>query len=153
MWKIRKKPIPCQWLNFEPVEVLDEYDAPMIFTLCDTENRKYLAYFCDRDMDRLRFLVVAFNDSLKSELLAGEIDLREALNQPGKWVFDLDKEWNPVVCWRVATGDLPRNLFPKPGIMLRAGMRPVAKRFLTQSVSDGSVTTLRNYYTPRLVEV
>jgi hypothetical protein len=153
MWKIQKKPSPHKWLDFDPVEVLDEYDSPTIFTLRDAQDLKYLAYFCGRDKDRIRFLVVSFNDTLESQLIAGEIDLREALNQPGRWVFDLNKEWEPVSCWRVTYEDMPRNLLPKPGVMLRAGMRSVAKRLLVQSVGDGSVTTVRFNRMPHFAEV
>lgn len=121
MWKIKKKTIPSQWLEFEPETILDEYDFPMLFTLRDNAGQKYLAYFCDRDDESVRFLVVTFSDRLEVKLVSGDIDLREALIQPGMWVFDLDKKWKPIRCWNVKLSDLPANLIPKPGVMLRAG--------------------------------
>lgn len=142
MWSINKKQSSHDWLDFEPETVLDEYDGPILFTTLDASGKKYLAYFCDKSIDCIRFLVVSFSDVLERKLVGGDIDLREALVRPQMWVFDLDKKWNPISCWYVSLADLPRNLLPKPGVMLRAWMQPVTKDAIVHSVSEGASVTL-----------
>lgn len=147
MWAINKKKlVPHNWLDFEPETVLDEYDCPMLFTTRDAGGNKYLAYFCDRDENGIRFLVVPFSDALETKLAGGDIDMREALLRPAMWIFDLNKKWEPVRCWRVGHADLPRNLLPKPGVMLRANMQPVTKAVIVQSITGGTTVTRHLVY-------
>lgn len=141
MWQIDRPTEPiCGWLDFEPADVLYEFDFPMIFTCRDRTGGLFLAYFCARGRDAIRFLVVPFSDDLVRQLRAGEINVRDSLTQPRMWVFDLDRNWEPVRCWRVSAGDLPPRTIPRPGVMLHAGLRPVIKRLTTQArASDQSV--------------
>ena len=118
MWTIEKKQVPHDWLDFEPETVLDEYDGPILFTLRDVAGNKYLAYFCGRGGEGVRFLVVSFSDELQAKLLAGDIDMRETLTRQPMWLFDLDKKWEPAGCWQVVPEDLPHDLLPKSGVML-----------------------------------
>lgn len=142
MWKINNKRItPHNWLEFEPETVLDEYDCPLLFTLRDSPGNKYLAYFCDMDENGVRFLVVSFSDDMESRLVGGDIDMREALIQPRMWVFDLDKRWNPVKAWKVTLADLPRNLIPTAGVMLRPNMQSVTKATLVKPNTSTATAT------------
>ena len=144
MWKINKKRlVPHSWLEFEPETVLDEYDCPLLFTLRDIPGNKYLAYFCDMDGSGVRFLVVPFTDNLETKLVGGDIDLRGVLIRSPMWVFDLDKKWNPVRAWKVVLADLPKNLIPNPGVMLRPGMQPLTKPVIVQS-NTGTASVTRN---------
>jgi len=151
MWKIPKsKALTCDWLDFEPVTIIDEYDGPMLFTIVDRNDQLYLAYFCARSSDAVRFLVVPTNDDIVRRLTSGDINLRESLARHRMWIFDLDKKWNPKKCWGVTFADLPRNLLPRPGVMLRAYMQPVMKREYASSITKGTTFTVHLSARPQL---
>lgn len=142
MWPINHPPEPvCDWLNFEPERVLYEYDGPMIFTLKSEADGLFLAFQADRDRDAIRFLVVPFSDALEHRLVTGDINLRDALTRPKMWVFDLNKKWEPVRCWRVSDKDLPAGLLPKPGVMLWTHLRPIMKRLTVRPGGNETVLT------------
>ncbi len=143
MWNMKKKPIPHQWMNFDPEVIYDEYDGPILFTARDHSGEKYLVYFCDRADGAQRFLVVPISDQTELKMASGDIDLREALLRSRMWLFDLDYEWNPVKCWQVRLAELPRNLIPRPGVMLRPSMQSFTKQFLSQSNTSEKIITWR----------
>lgn len=128
MWPINKPAQPHDWLDFEPVTVLYEYDGPRIFTCKDVTDQLFLAYRCGRDRETIRFVVVPFSEDLERQLVTGDINLRDALTRPRTWVFDLNKQWQPIRCWRVNSGELPPRVLPRPGVMLYAHLTPVMNR-------------------------
>ena len=147
MWNIPKPQIPANWLPFEPVTILYEYDFPLIFTLRG-KGRKHLAFFCGQDGESVRFLVVPFSDELERRLVSGDINLRDALTRPQMWVFDLDQSWEPVRCWRVVERDLPKGLLPEPGVMLWASQTPVISDATIRSGAGSKVFSMS--FPPRL---
>lgn len=123
------------WLDFEPVDVLDEYDRPLLFTLQDEAGNKYMAYFCGERPAGPRFLVVPAGDGRDVDVAAGRSDLRTALTAARTWVFDLDRAWEPVACWDLSRTPLAAGFLPAPGVMLRAWMRPVTREAILQPVA------------------
>lgn len=132
MWQINRPTIAHDWLEFEPEHVLYEYDGPRIFTTKAVTGQLFLAFFCARSPDAIRFLVVPFSEELERRLVTGDINLRDALTRPRMWVFDLDRRWNPIGCWSVTVDELPDRLLPKPGVMLSADLQPIMSRAVAQ---------------------
>ena len=112
MWTILKTESANNWLDFEPVTILHEYDRPTIFTSKGADGSLYLAYFCGKDTQSLRYLVVPFNELRQCELVTGKISLREVFDVPKLWIFDLNFNWEPVTCWEMTPRELPRHLLP-----------------------------------------
>ncbi len=59
MWNISGQTVAKERFEpFLPVEVLDDYDGPRIFTLKDTDGELNLAYWSDGDQGNSRYVVV-----------------------------------------------------------------------------------------------
>jgi hypothetical protein len=126
MWPVPGIPAPSQWLDFEPVEILYEFDYPLLYTCKDAAGELFMVYMCGEDKNGVRYLVVPCRDELDKKLVAGQVDVREALYQSPAWIFDLDNNWEPLRAWSVAIDDLPPNAIPRPGLMLYAHLPPKA---------------------------
>jgi hypothetical protein len=120
MWNVKGVPENANWLTFEPIRILDEFDIPCAFVCKDTPGNTYLAYLCGQDRQGVRYLVVPCSDDLERELVTGKINLRDALTKNRAWIFDLNTHWDPVRAWRISVDDLPANILPNPGVMLYA---------------------------------
>jgi len=125
MRPIAGNPGPHDWLVFDPIEVLDEFDFPRIFTCKDISGDIYLAYNCGYDRNGLRFLVVPSEDSLVLRLVEGKVNLRDALSNKRAWIFDLNKKWEPVSAMCVDVDKLPFDMLPRPGTMLYSWLDPI----------------------------
>lgn len=137
LWDVQGTPIPENWLDFQPVRVLYDYDGPKIFTCRDITDQLCLAVQCSADRDTMRHIVVPFSESLEWQLTRGDINVRDVLlARPRMWVFDLNNQWIPVRCWRVRPDDLPPRVLPKPGVMLWPDLQPV----MSQTVARPAAT-------------
>ncbi len=83
MWNISGQTVAKERFEpFLPVEVLDDYDGPRIFTLKDTDGELNLAYWSDGDQGNSRYVVVPTKKKTLDSLRTGEIGVFDALNQP-----------------------------------------------------------------------
>jgi hypothetical protein len=126
MWNFVGVAEQANWLTFEPLRILYEFDVPYIFICSDVPGNTYLAYLCGRDQQEVRYLVVPCSEDLERRLVTGDINLRDALTQYRAWLFDLDNQWNPLRAWKVNVDSLPADVLPKPGVMIYAHLPPVA---------------------------
>src|SRR5262245_28550919 len=100
MWAVDGTPTAADWLDFEPVKVLYDFDGPKIFT-CKARSRDlFLAFQCDEEGEVTRFLVVPFSEDLERRLTEGKMNVRDALTRLPSWVFDLGGDWKPLRCWK-----------------------------------------------------
>ena len=73
--------------QFAPVEVLDQYNGPRLFTMQDDYGQTLLAYLYNDEEtdDGAEYLVVPFDNDGVTALRAGRMTIREALSQ--RWVW------------------------------------------------------------------
>lgn len=110
---------------FVPVEVLDEYDGPRLFTLNDSELELNLAYWSDADETACRYIVVPTTQRIVSALRKGSISVFDALNQPRCWLCDVTHQGDLTACTRVAFESVPRDSLPGIGTMLLPTLEPL----------------------------
>jgi len=128
MWELQGTPIdPQQFAPFEPLQVLNYYDGPRIFTFEDAESALCLACWSDEAEDRSRFLVVRASQSAVAELEAGTLCIREALDRSRTWwVVDLGYDGTLLEAWSVSPSDVPADAQPSPGVLLHRSSVPVS---------------------------
>jgi hypothetical protein len=126
VWDVPGKAVSAKVFEpFEPVEVLYDFDGPRTFTVLDRDGALCLAHWCDEDDSATRCLVVPFTDQLLGRLRAGELTLRDALNQPRVWVLDFSHEGKVLAAWLVQLGNLPPGVLPQPDTMLLPSLQPL----------------------------
>jgi len=131
MWSVAGKEIAPDWLKFEPIEVLYDFDGPSIFTLADCHGDPYLAYLCDHEDRVARFLVVKIGHSTAFSLKLGG-DVRSVLVDCGtRWVFDVPASGS-IRCWEINSAEVPDDVLPKRGVMLWPELRSVIHRQTTR---------------------
>jgi len=119
MWKVVGSPVQAtRFREFTPAEVLYEFDGPRTFTLRDGDQELYLAHWIDEDEATARYLMVVFSEVLLARLKAGQITVREALDQPSVFVADIGPLAVIQALWSVRLQDLPPDVLPHPGSML-----------------------------------
>ena len=125
MWQVVGTPIDAERFEpFRPLQLLNYYDGPRIFTVRDAEGSLCLACWSDDDERQSRFLVAPITQHVVTELEAGLVSLREALAQPRLWVVDLNHEGPVAAAWSVAPNSIPEDAQPQPGTMLRRSLTP-----------------------------
>ena len=120
---------------FEPLQVLNSYDGPRIFTLRGAEGALHLACWSDDDDKLSRFLVVPVSPTGVAELEAGSLSVRQALARPPLWVVDLSHDGPVIAAWLVDTDSVPEDARPQPGVTLQSPLT------LPQSVAINGGTT------------
>ena len=131
MWNVAGERVDHTWLDFEPVEILYEFDFPRIYTCKDATGNLYLVYSCAEDRNGIRYLVVPCDELTVERLLTGGLNLRDALTKFRAWIFDVDNSWNPVRAWKVGI-----DLIPLPGVMLYSHLRPRLSGYSSRSYSN-----------------
>ena len=125
MWKISGQTVARERFEpFLPVDVLDDYDGPRIFTLKDADGELNLAYWSDGEQGNSRYVVVPTTTKILDFLRAGEISVFDALNQPRCWVCDTSLSGDVGNCWRVDFDSIPREALPSAGTMLLPTLEP-----------------------------
>ncbi len=122
MWQVPGIIVPHDWINFDPINILDEFDFPRIFTCNDLAGNLYLAYNCDYSNSGFRFLVVPCSEDTIFNLVKGHVNLRDGLYNYRAWIFDLNQHWEAVRAWQVNIDELPYDALPRPGTMLYADL-------------------------------
>ena len=145
MWNVVGTPEKFDWIIFDPVLILDEFDFPRLFTCKDIAGNLYLAYNCGIDKSRLRFVVVPTDEGDISDIMHGRINLRDSLSKYRAWIFDLNNSWEPVKAWKINIDDLPFDALPRPGTMLRPDFQQVIFRATTRTCSSTTELAYAGY--------
>jgi len=143
MWNVVGTPEPHDWVEFDPVEILDDFDFPRIFTCKDIAGNLYLAYNCGIETGCLRFLVVPCNDYTVSALVKGQLNLRDSLSKRRAWIFDIGNRWETIRAWKVDVDNLPYDALPRPGTMLYSDLPQIIVVNTTRSRSSTTELTYR----------
>lgn len=100
-----------------PLEVLYEFDEPMIFTA-----RIGIVPAIVRKMTQMRdaalFVVVFVVDEKLALLKEGKLSVRGAFEEEHSWIIELDHEFRAQRYWDVHTSEIPRKYLPKSGVGL-----------------------------------
>jgi len=103
--------------DITPVDVLYDFDGPMIFTFKNNESL-HLAYMSGKTNTLSRFTVSPTNNKIIKRLITGEISIREAIVQPWLWCIDIDGSGQIENCWITSPDELPQNIIPRNGVMI-----------------------------------
>ena len=126
MWNISGKAFAKERFEpFIPVEVLDDYDGPRLFTLQDAEGELNLACWSDEDEQVCRYVVVPTTPKILASLRDGGISVFDALNQPRCWLCDINQNGEIAQCLRVAFETIPSDSLPAIGTMLLPTLEPL----------------------------
>lgn len=126
MWNVCGKTVANERFEpFVPVEILDEYDGPRIFTLMDAEGELNLAYWSDQDQAVCRYVVVPTTAKILEALRKGSISVYDALNQPRCWLCDVTHQGVLSTCQRIEFEAVPRDSLPAIGTMLLSTLEPL----------------------------
>ena len=129
MWSLHGTAAPKpRFEPFAPIEVLDDYDGPRLFTLSDAEGELNLAYWSDADQQICRYVVVPTTPRIVNALKNGNISLHSALNQPRCWLCDVTHQGELTACQRVEFEAIPRDSLPAMGTMLERAFEPEPQR-------------------------
>ncbi len=141
MWEVKGKPVPGERFQpFTTCEVLYDFDGPRTFTLRDADAELHLAHWLDEDRERSRFVVVPFSERLLTDLKAGRLSVRDALEQPRAYVLDLSPDAAVLGVRRVELADLPADALPRPTTMLWPHLEPLASvRAVGERVQVGAI--------------
>jgi hypothetical protein len=120
MWEISRQPAP--WIRLdrlEPIEVLDDYNGPRLFTVATADGSLMLAYQCGEDRSTSRYLLVPANPQLVAAVRDSKVPLRDALLRGG-WSFliDADRTGSLSEPSLIDAQELPANALPKEGVRL-----------------------------------
>ncbi len=107
-----------------PEEVLYELDSPMIFTFRNS-GRLLLAYMCGEAPRLCRFIVAPTSRSIVERLLAGEVSVRGAIDQPWCWCIDVASDGNVSKNWITTLDELPPGVVPGNDVFLEASREPI----------------------------
>jgi hypothetical protein len=112
---------PASVGDFEPIEVLIEYEQPLSFTIRDAGGELRLAHlYNESEMARLSvYLVVPITEEMIRRLKAGEVDMRTALTHPRVWLAN--RRWGDgkiAALWEIDFDRLPPDSLPVAGTTL-----------------------------------
>jgi hypothetical protein len=126
MWNISGETVAKERFEpFLPVEVLDDYDGPRIFTLKDKNGEWNLACWSDGEQGNSRYVVVPTTPKIVDSLRSGKMSVIDALKQPRCWVCDILSSGSVANCWRVDFSSIPRDALPSADSMLLPGLEPL----------------------------
>jgi hypothetical protein len=119
MWNINGTAVgKARFEPFIPLEVLDDYDGPRLFTIQDAEAELNLAYWADEGDLVNRYVVVPTTTQIIAALRNGSITVFDALNQPRCWLCDVNRQGALSECRRVEFEAVPKDSLPAIGTML-----------------------------------
>lgn len=129
--------------RLEPLEVLYEFDQPMIFTTTLPSLGLVLAYLVEPADDGEfggRFLAVPTNATMLADLRRGRMSVRDALLNSWLWLIDMDASGTAREAWHIDAEKLPGDILPEPGVMLSAELQPdLILRYEGQEMSADGV--------------
>lgn len=112
--EITMEPIQCDWLSFEPVEIITYCDGLQVFTSF-VKDRQFLILWCDSTKKISRYLVAEWNSEMRKKLRTKEVDLSDIFRKSATWIFDLDERSKPVRCWKINDINSVSEYLPDPG--------------------------------------
>ncbi len=128
--------------EFRPLEILYEFEVPMIFTFSG-EDGEFLAYLSaeDDETQLMRYLAVPANQKLIDELKTGVKTVFEALNQPWLWIVDIAYSGEIKTAWRVSDIEhIPDVSKPTKDAMLWPELMPFfSYRLIGEGLEKGRV--------------
>jgi hypothetical protein len=137
MWVPEGQPVDPSFLgDLQPETTLYDYDAPLVFTCRDDQNRLLLAYNLLGDSEVLRFLVVAMDEETIVRLTSGTLDIVGALRQPQTWIVDVPKGGRIQRAWSLTFDRIPVDYLPQPGVMLWPWLTPLSEIRLSSEVDE-----------------
>ena len=108
----------------KPERILFEFDGPRTWLANDPEGELLLLHQCGESPDAAQFFVVPFSETLVHALEAGDIDLRDALDQPRLWIAEFDRSGVRKLV-RSSFAKLPNDWIPESGVMLFPELEPL----------------------------
>ncbi len=116
------------WNDFALDVVLDYYDGPRMILQESRDGQLYLTWWNDTDEDTDRWLYLAMTKTRLREILAGDITVREALDQPETGsliVVDVDVATDSVLrAVETDAASLPEDSLPLPWVRLNVPFPP-----------------------------
>lgn len=135
MWTVQGKPVESERFgDFEPSNVLYEFDGPRIFTVRGRDDDLFLAYLCDETDELLRFLIVPCSEAVVVALQHGRTPVRDVLQQPHVWVADVGSGWQIQQLWKTVIESIPTDVLPEPRTMLLPTHQPL---FSLRAIGEG----------------
>lgn len=121
MWSAPNRPSDWPMVNrLSPVEVLDEYDGPRLFTILSTDGHLLLAYQCGEDESTERFLLVPADAVFVQQIKDNIVSIREALlSRCWAWLIDRNRDGTLSGLTAVYPNELPETALPRSGVRLR----------------------------------
>lgn len=107
-----------------PERILFEFDGPRTWLANDPDGELLLLHQCGESPDAAQFFVVPFSETLVHALEAGDIDLRDALDQPRLWIAEFDRSGVRKLV-RSSFAKLPNDWIPESGVMLFPELEPL----------------------------
>lgn len=111
--------------------MLDEYDGPRLFTVCNSDGELHLAYWSDEDDQITRYVVVPTNCNILQSLKSGAMSVFDALNQPHTWICDLTKNGDIAHCKSISFHEIPSENLPERTAMLWPSLEPLVRQLGT----------------------
>ena len=155
-WSLPDTVIPADLLGaLTPVEVLYEFDGPLVFTALSPAGRKLLAYASfSVDADPIgattqspgadgftRYLISPTSDQILERLKKGAVTLYDALDQPMLWAADI--AYSGAVVRSAELGqlsDVPTNYLPARNRTLWPHLMPLLSyRLIGDGLREGEV--------------
>jgi len=113
--------------GFEPLEVLIWLDGPRTFTLLDQDGLLCIAHWLQEKDNYWHYVVVHITDENLKKLSSAEQSLLDVLHQPRVYVVAVDTQFQVQAVSLVQFEQLPQNVLPKRGTMLRRELEPVLR--------------------------
>ena len=136
-----------RFCDFEPIDVLDWFDGPRLFTIREGDIR-YLAYVCLEAPHSIRYLVSPTDEDRLKALTTGSMTVFNALKSPVVWTVDTDANGNTKIIRRISWASIPANVIPQPHGLLSCALEPIFRVHVEgKALSPTSVTaSLLNKY-------
>lgn len=133
--------------DFEPVNVLDWFDGPRLFTIRE-EDIQYLVYLCLEAPHSIRYLVSPTDEDRLKALVTGVTTVFNALKNPVLWAVDTDENGNTKTVHRISWGSVPLDIIPKPHVLLSRALEAAFNVHVEgKTLSSTSITaSLLNKY-------
>ena len=140
-WEVRGKAIgPKRFAPFTPIDVLDHYDGPRIFTLTDSDGGLCLACWSDEDNTATRFIVAPVSPQVVTDLKTGLLSVRESLDRARVYLVDVAHSGEATAAWRVELADIPADASPQPRVMLHRELEPFfSLRAIGDTIERGQI--------------
>lgn len=114
--------------DLTPIEILDWFDGPRLFTFVD-EQILYLAYACSEGDRTIRYIITPTEQDRIRALERGHISLLDAIKAPIVWVIDIS-EGQTFAIKRLAWAAIPSTVVPCPHVLLNPGLAPIFQLYV-----------------------